>query len=352
MPNRENNFAVLHFIGACMVIYGHQYALMGAGGRCPLLLGNPVSTLGVKMIFVITGFLITQSFLREQNLGQFLKRRLIRIYPALICCVVVCTFALSLFSTLNLADYFRWCWQYLLKNLALQPVYALPGVFENNPYPNTVNGSLWTLPVEVAMYFFVGISLWLFTRFRDKVFRIGYTAMVLAVVMAEAVKDTFGITRSAAFYGTDWLAAMDLIPYMLIGSLFEVANLKEYCNIQLATILLFCTTCISYQHIELAAFIVLPYFTMSFALCEKPFFAGLFEKNNIAYGVYLWGFPVQQLLIYLLVVKANKPWSVNVFFVLSLIPVIGLAFLSHRFVEKPIEGFLKSKLLKKKAITI
>lgn len=182
-----------------MVIYGHQYALMGAGGRCPLLLGNPVSTLGVKMIFVITGFLITQSFLREQNLGQFLKRRLIRIYPALICCVVVCTFALSLFSTLNLADYFRWCWQYLLKNLALQPVYALPGVFENNPYSNAVNGSLWTLPVEVAMYFFVGIALWLFTRFRDKVFRIGYTAVVLAVVMAEAVKDTFGITRSAVF---------------------------------------------------------------------------------------------------------------------------------------------------------
>ena len=62
--------------------------------------------------------------------------------------------------------------------------------------------------------------------------------------------------------------------------------------------------------------------------------------------------PVQQLLIYLLVVKANKPWSVNVFFVLSLNPVIGLAYLSHRFVEKPIEGFLKSKLLKKKASTI
>ena len=44
---------------------------------------------------------------------------------------------------------------------------------------------------------------------------------------------------------------MDLISYMLIGSLFEVANLKEYCNIQLATILLFCASCISYQHIEL-----------------------------------------------------------------------------------------------------
>ena len=91
---------------------------------------------------------------------------------------------------------------------------------------------------------------------------------------------------------------------------------------------------------------------MSFALCEKPFFAVAFEKNNIAYGVYLWGFPVQQLLIYLLRVKTYKPWSVNVFLVLSLIPVIGLAYLSHRFVEKPIEGFLKSKLLKKKASTI
>lgn len=279
LPNKENNFALLHFIGACMVIYGHQYTLMGSGA--PGLLGNPVSTLGVKMIFVITGFLITQSFLREQNLGQFLKRRLIRIYPALICCVVVCTLALSLFSTLNLADYFRWCWQYLLKNLALQPVYALPGVFENNPYPNAVNGSLWTLPVEVAMYFFVGIALWLFTRFRDKVFRIGYTAVVLAVVMAEAVKDTFGITRSAVFYGTDWLAAMDLISYMLIGSLFEVANLKKYCNNQLATILLFCAICINYQHIELVAFVVLPYLLCLSRCVKSPFLQVLLRKITL-----------------------------------------------------------------------
>ena len=346
--NRENNFAVLHFLGACMVIYGHQWALLG--GAAPGILGNSVSTLGVKMIFVITGFLITQSFMRSGRLGEFLKRRLIRIFPALIFCILTTVLVLSLVSTLSFSVYFRWCVNYVWHNILLYPWYALPGVFETSPYPNAVNGSLWTMPVEVAMYFVIGMLLWLKAKCKkEPLSRYLYTAMAVLVVVAEAVKDVTGVSSSFCLWGTDWAVAMDLIPYMFIGSLFEAADLKKYCNLQAAAVLLIIGCCISFRFMELLTFIILPYFTMSLALCDKPFFSHWFEKNNIAYGMYLWGFPIQQLLIYGVQVRGGHYLSANMFFALSLLPIMGMALLSHRLVEKPVEGWLKKHLLKKPA---
>ena len=63
VKNHGNNFALLHFIGACMVIYGHMHDLLQVPG--PSLLGNGINALGVKMIFVITGYLVANSYLRE-----------------------------------------------------------------------------------------------------------------------------------------------------------------------------------------------------------------------------------------------------------------------------------------------
>lgn len=344
--NRDNNFALLHFLGACMVIYGHQWALLG--GSAPGILGNSVSTLGVKMIFVITGFLITQSFMRSGKLGEFLKRRLIRIFPALIFCIFVTVLALSLVSTLSFSEYFRWSFNYVWHNILLYPWYALPGVFETSPYPNAVNGSLWTMPVEVAMYFVIGILLWLKAKVRkESLGRSLYTAIAVLFVAAEALRDVTGASLSLCAWGTNWAVAMDLIPYMFIGSLFEAADLKKYCNLQVAAVLLLLGCCISFRFMELLTFVILPYCTMSLALCEKPFFSHWFEKNNIAYGMYLWGFPIQQLLIYFIQVQAGHYLSPNMFFVLSLVPIMGMALLSQHLVERPVEGWLKRLLLKK-----
>lgn len=345
--NRENNFALLHFLGACMVMYGHQWVLLG--GTAPGVLGNSVSTLGVKMIFVITGFLITQSFLRSGKLLVFLKRRLIRIFPALKFCLLGTVLSLSLVSTLRFSEYFRGSFSYVWHNVLLYPWYNLPGVFENNPYPYAVNGSLWTMPVEVAMYFIMGLLLWLKTKIRkESLGRNLYTAIALLFVIAEALKDVTGVSLSLCVWGTNWTVAMDLIPYMFIGSLFETANLKKYCNLQVAAVLLLLGCGISSRYIELLTFIILPYGTMSLALCEKPYFSHWFEKNNIAYGIYLWGFPIQQLLIYLIQVRGGHSMSPNLFFALSLLPVTAMALLSHRLVEKPLEGLLMRILIYRK----
>jgi len=344
---RENNFGLLHFIGACMVVYGHIWFLCGSSP--PGLLGDSVNGLGVKMIFVITGFLITQSFMRSTSLWDFLKRRLIRIFPAFIFCILTTTIALSSISYLNVINYFRWSFPYILHNLLLFPFYSLPGVFETNPYPVAVNGSLWTLPVEVFAYFVIGMSLTLLKLLKKKTARLIYFMFVCSVFGVVAVWQMQGTVKSLIFWGTDWYAALNLIIYMLIGSLFEIANLKKYCNIQLASVLLLIACCIKFQHIQLLTLIVLPYFTISFALSGKRF-SSFFEKFNISYGIYLWHFPIGQFLAYCIIVVAEKTLSPNLMFALCYVPTGLVATFSHFFIENPVEQFLKKNLLKGKTI--
>ena len=353
--NRDNNFAILHFIGALMVVYGHQWALLG--GSPPAWLGNSVSTLGVKMIFVITGFLITQSYLRERSFARYMLRRLIRIYPALIFCVVGTTVLLSAVSTLPLQTYFRWSWQYVVYNLLLNPRYALPGVFETNIYPNAVNGSLWTMPVEVSMYVVVGLGLALLlvcgSRSGDgrTLGRLGgavYALFVLLVCAADLWNKCSGRVRVIGFWGTDWIAALDVAPYILIGSLYCVLDLKRLCNLQVALVLLILASCVSLPYPEFATMLVVPYFVLSFAFAGRPVFRNWFRSNNIAYGVYLWGFPLQQLALYLLRARAVTA-SPNRMFLISLVPIVLAAWISHRLVERPIEGFLKKHLLRRRS---
>jgi peptidoglycan/LPS O-acetylase OafA/YrhL len=56
-------------------------------------------------------------------------------------------------TTLPLRDYFSHSltWDYL-HNILLQIRFSLPGVFADNTFPNAVNGSLWTIPIEVSCY--------------------------------------------------------------------------------------------------------------------------------------------------------------------------------------------------------
>lgn len=90
---------------------------------------------------------------------MYLKKRVLRIFPALIVVVLLTGgfFLLGpLVTTLALTDYFKsnQTWTYLL-TIFLYIHYHLPGVFANNPYPNSVNGSLWTLTWEFLMYIVV-----------------------------------------------------------------------------------------------------------------------------------------------------------------------------------------------------
>src|SRR5258708_22620705 len=79
---RQNNFDLLRLIGAVLVIYGHAYPLTGSVS--PGFAGNGIATVGVKIFFVISGYLGALSWVRDGNLARFFFRRCLRIFHSLI----------------------------------------------------------------------------------------------------------------------------------------------------------------------------------------------------------------------------------------------------------------------------
>jgi peptidoglycan/LPS O-acetylase OafA/YrhL len=78
---RENNLDFLRLAAAFAVIVGHGYGLTGRGAEVPRLLGAGVHGLGLGAFFIISGYLITKSWLRRSHLGLYLAARSLRIFP-------------------------------------------------------------------------------------------------------------------------------------------------------------------------------------------------------------------------------------------------------------------------------
>src|SRR5688500_8947204 len=84
---RRNNFDLLRFLFASLVVFSHSYSIVLPKSDAPseplaFLTGRQISlgTLSVYGFFVISGFLIAQSWTRSRSFGQFLKKRALRLY--------------------------------------------------------------------------------------------------------------------------------------------------------------------------------------------------------------------------------------------------------------------------------
>ena len=160
--HRDNNFDDLRVLAAAMVMLTHSWALVKRADE-PIaeitfgsLAGGP---LGVWMFFAISGYLVCQSYIVRRNLLAFVEARVLRIYPAFAARIVFGVAVGAVATTLPLSEFIRHSqtWDYFRNNLLFELRYSLPGVFATNPYPNAVNGSIWTLPAETMLYVLVAL---------------------------------------------------------------------------------------------------------------------------------------------------------------------------------------------------
>lgn len=338
--NKFNNLNSLRLFAAILVIYGHMYALLGQPSNH--IVGNAVSSIAVKIFFIISGYLLCESWKRDPSILRYSVRRFFRIIPGLVFLILVTAFIVGpIFSTLNVREYFTDPnFRSYFSNMFLYISYTLPGVFYSNIYPVAVNGSLWSLPAEVFMYILLPV-----------VFNIGklnkspknslMVFSILLIILDLSINILVPNFRLIV-YATNLKDVLNLAPYFFMGSLFAFPEIKKFLNIQVAFTAI--AALVSFQFPvylnEPLLLIFLPYCVLSFGLAQRPLFWRIGLKNDYSYGVYLYGFLVQQMLISIF----GTQFSVNRYFILCTLATMIFAVISWHLVENKAQTLSKKIL--------
>ncbi len=246
-------------------------------------------------------------------------------------CILFTTFILGpLVTSLPAHEYFQSKETILyLKNIIFSVRYNLPSVFDNNPYKNAVNGSLWTIPVEVFCYF--GVALFGTMRLlKQKQLILLLTIVLFAFYFHFLPNQNNQILNLLPQFliNSDYFR---LCLYFLVGVIYFLFQEQIIFN----KILFLVATSIylmsfKTQFFAFANFIALPYILFYIAFKIK-FLERFGDKFDLSYGIYIYAFPIQQLIMN----YGHQNLSVFLFFLLAYPLIILISFLSFYFIEKP-----------------
>lgn len=292
LEKENNNLDIIRLIAAMMVIYGHSYALLPQYGQRDVvakIIGFDYSgSLAVKIFFFLSGLVVSNSLLKNKNISSFIFSRVFRILPGLMFVITASTFLIGPWLSVDsIQSYFSnsHTYNYFFKNIILQPQWILPGVFNENAH-NAFNGSLWTLPYEVVAYAFT-LIVFIIIGFNNK----KLASLICLLVIVEPLlgnKIIFTWIKS----GNTEISM--LAPCFAFGILLSIW--KEQITVNKTLIAsLWVLYYILYQS-DYSMFVFYASFFMTLLyVSTTPFFLKIRFPADISYGVYLWGWPVQQI---------------------------------------------------------
>lgn len=294
LSREKNNLDLIRLFAACLVIYGHANAFLPTDSRvydfvARWLIFEYSGSLAVKIFFFLSGLVVANSFFRNGSVIHFFLARIFRIWPALIFVLLMMAFVIGPIVTnvpFKSYIYDNETYSYVYKNILMRATYNLPGVFSGN-IGQAVNGSLWTLSYEVKSYLFF-ISIAMIGVFRVKFF----------VWLIFAISLIYPFNPFNVFFDREINMEIDmLLPCFFSGVL--MAFLKDKIKLSIFPVFgflilffIFKGTKISYYMFYAFLFFGILYFS------TRPLIVSWRLPADVSYGVYLWGWPVQQILIH------------------------------------------------------
>lgn len=336
----NNNLDLVRLVLATLVIYGHSFAVNPSSGMGSDLIfaatGFYAGDLAIKGFFLLSGFLVTDSLLSHGSILRYGISRFFRIWPPLAVAVMLTALVLGpLVSSLPIADYFAdtSIWRHIRKAVMFQNwggqslgYFDLPGVFATNAYPDNVNAPLWSLTAQVFAYLLVALAF-LSGGLKHPATLVIFAAIVVDSLLPAKVlfywlpQDVLDFSALPYCFGLGAMLAaykdkVVLTPWAIIGLL---ALAHVFVGSQLHHLLTY------------SAFLV----AMLLAANSRVLLA-LRLPYDISYGVFLYGWPIQQTLNH---VFPDWPHLASLAAAVSLTYLLGMA--SCILIEKPSQAFGK-----------
>jgi len=333
-PGRNNNFNFLRLLFALLVLVAHAPELAD-GNRSRELLTRVFHTLSfgevaVDGFFLLSGYLIVQSWERGAGLWDFTRKRVRRIYPAFVVACLVSALGLAPLAVPSVRAYFAQLDYGQLASTTLrleQP--QVPLVFAGTPFP-LINGAMWSIAYEVRCYALVALVGLLLRRWHRWLWLALMGFALVMLPLHEQVNRWEFPWREALIKSPEEF--FRLLAFFAVGACFYLFRgfivLRGRWAAGAALLLLGLLLLPKFAALGLATAGAYALFWVAFA----PLTAldGFKRLTDISYGLYLYGWPAQKLL------SGYFP-TVSVW---GLLPaVMGLAslagYLSWHFVEAP-----------------
>ncbi|BBB25359.1 acyltransferase family protein [Amphritea japonica] len=327
--NKINCFDEVRFLLAFIVLIAHTSVLASAE-QLDWITQYFDSGFAVKGFFAISGYLVTKSYFSSANWLEYLEKRVRRIYPAYVAVIIYCLVVGAITSTMQIDEFMTSLEsvKYAVSNLMflnfLQP--SLPGALLDNKM-QALNGSLWTIKVEVMLYFIVPILCFMYVRLgKAQGFII---ALVVGIAWFVFFSDYFDHPMSSVLVNQ----FPGQLPYFALGSVLGFVKFRPF---HVFAILVFSLiyyagfkSQLDSRSSEIINMIVYPLFVV--AIANTSLLAvGVGKFGDLSYGIYLYHFPTIQLLEHLGLYDRNP----YIGLLCSIVLTVLMAFLSWHVIEK------------------
>lgn len=270
MGRSRNHLDHLRLLFAALVIFSHSFHLTLGEGTDPVEVLFPGAALGglaVQGFFVLSGYLIAASWLSNPRPIEYLRNRVLRIVPAFAVAFVLCVL-LAVGVGSRLIVWPRLAWELATLHAPTAPI---PGRISND-----INGAMWTIQWEFACYLVAPLAV-----FRP----IGLAALWLCAAVVAVLTPDAQATWVLMFLSGAAVRVFDLKPGLRVAGLCGALAVASLLNPWT-------------RDVGMAA-------AGSVALVRVGLIPARRTLPDISYGLYLYGWPVQQVMIML---GLTAPW--------------------------------------------
>lgn len=339
LNGHRNSLGIIRLVLAAAVIVDHAFPLGGWGTAPFMAMTREQQSLGglaVLGFFAVSGYLVTKSGLSNDAM-QFIWRRFLRIFPGfwtvLLVGALVVGPSIYLIEGRGLGSYFSLDpggpATYLTANATLTiGQYGINDVWAGNPFGGPINGSIWTLVYEWLCYLAVTALVLFGVLARAKLVVPVITCFLMIFQVINAVEPG-AVATVVPLLGDPWRVTFGLI--FFIGACLALYSDRVPFSVPLGVFAgIVALVTLRVGGFNSMGFIAFAYFVLFLAAWLPATLQRVGARNDYSYGVYLYGWVVQQYLAYLGV----NEWGYVPYVALSLVIAFGCAWLSWHGVEK------------------